>query len=114
MTERTIRSLAKELAGVFYEESIRSIKFRQAFPTLQAYMRGQWHQANGDILLKEPGWTHHIALARKMLVQMLSMPDARVSPLMKERMYDALIEEHNKALIQNAKVVQRKDSDQLH
>ena len=48
MTERTIRSMAKELAGIFYEEN-RSEGFRKTFPTLRAYMRGQWHQPDGSI-----------------------------------------------------------------
>ena len=112
MTERTIRSMAKELAGVFYEDN-RSLKFRQAFPTLRHYMRGQWVQPNGDILIKEPGWTHHIELARKLLTQMLSQSDGRVSPLMKERIYEALIEEHTKGVQSRAKVVQHKDN-QVH
>ena len=114
MTERTIRSLAKELAGIFYEDSARSEKFRRAFPTLRDYMRGLWHQPDGDILIKEPGWTHHIEMARKMLTLMLGQPDARVSPIMKERIYDALIEEHEKALTSKAKVVQRSNSESLH
>jgi hypothetical protein len=113
MTERTIRAMAKELAGIFYEDN-RSPRFRKAFPTLKDYMRGLWHQPDGDILIKEPGWTHHIELARKLLTNMLGRPDGEVSTLMKERIYEALIEEHNKALIRNAKVVQHKNSEPLH
>ena len=48
MTEQTIRLMAKELAGIFYEDN-RSPAFRQAYPTLKHYMRGQWVQQNGDI-----------------------------------------------------------------
>ena len=106
--------LAKELAGIFYEDSKRSIKFRQAFPTLKSYMRGQWHQPDGDILIKEPGWTHHIALARKMMAMMLSQPDGRILPHMKERIYEALLDEHSRAQRGSAKVVQRKDTEPLH
>ena len=108
MTERTIRSMAKELAGVFYEDN-RSVRFRRSFPTIKHYMRGQWIQPSGEILIKEPGWTHHIDLAKKMLVSMLSQSDNRVSTLMKERIYDALIEEHNKSISSKSKTVtQRK------
>lgn len=77
-------------------------------------MRGLWHQPDGDILIKEPGWTHHIEMARKMLTHMLSQSDARISPLMKERIYEALIEEHNKGLQSKAKVVQHRPSDSIH
>lgn len=97
MTERTVKEMAKELAGVFYEDQARTPGFRKAFPTLKAYMRGQWHQANGDIKIDKPGWMYHIDLARKMLANMLSKPDSRVSPAMKERIYDAIVEEHSKA-----------------
>ena len=96
MTERTIRSMAKQLAGAFYEDN-RSHKFRQAFPTLKAYMRGQWHQPNGDIKIDKPGWVYHIKLARELLTRMLGYPDSQVSAVMKERIYDALIEEREKA-----------------
>ena len=114
MTERTIRTMAKEIAGVFYEDN-RSLKFRRTFPTLKSYMRGQWHQPNGDIVLNKPGWMYHVELARKILGSMLSQPDTRVSPIMKERIYEALLEEHTKANSPQAKkVLQRKDSVNLH
>jgi len=109
MTERTIRMMAKELAGVFYEDN-RSIKFRRTFPTLKAYMRGQWHQPDGQIIINKPGWMYHIDMARKLLGGMLSQPDAKVSPLMKERIYEALLEEHSRATDPQAKkVLQRKE-----
>ena len=104
MTERTIRSIAKELAGVFYEDQ-RSLAFRRTFPTLKSYMRGQWHQPNGDIVINKPGWMYHIDLARKILSTMLSQPDSSVSPLMKERIYEALLEEHEKSTSPKAKRV---------
>jgi hypothetical protein len=98
--------MAKELAGIFYEDN-RSPAFRRTFPTLKAYMRGQWHQ-NGDIVINKPGWMYHVDLARKVLVQMLSQSDEKVSSIMKERIYEALIEEHNKQS-QAKKVLQRKE-----
>lgn len=102
MTERTIRSMAKELAGVFYEDN-RSEAFRRTFPTLQSYMRGQWHQPDGDIVINKPGWMYHVDLARKVMVAMLQKSDAEVSPLMKERIYDAFVEEHERATGSQAK-----------
>ena len=114
MTERTIRSVAKELAGAFYEDQ-RSLSFRRTFPTLKAYMRGQWHQPNGDIVINKPGWMYHVDLARKILATMLSQPDTVVAPAMKNRIYAALLEEHEKATTPQAKkVLQRRDSQSLH
>jgi hypothetical protein len=95
--------MAKELAGIFYEDN-RSPAFRRTFPTLKAYMRGQWHQ-NGDIVINKPGWMYHVDLARKVLVQMLSQSDEKVSSVMKERIYEALIEEHEKATAEQARRV---------
>ena len=110
MTERTIKEMAKELAGVFYEDSARTPGFRRAFPTFKAYMRGQWHQPDGTIKIDKPGWLYHKDLARKMLTMMLGQPDSRVSPVMKERIYDALIAETERATAKGAKqVTQRKE-----
>lgn len=108
MTERTVRMMAKELAGIFYEDN-RSPGFRKAFPTFKHYMRGQWVQPDGDVLIKEPGWTHHIALARKLLAQMLAQSDGRIHPSMKEKIYEALLDEHERGLKSKARVVQRKE-----
>lgn len=94
--ERTVRSMAKELAGIFYEEPQRSVGFRRAFPTFKHYMRGQWVQADGSIKAYRPGWLHHVALARKILAIMLGKPDTVVSPAMKNRIFDALIEDRNR------------------
>ncbi len=105
MTEHTVRNMAKELAGVFYEDQARTPGFRKAFPTFKAYLRGQWHQANGDIKIDKPGWQYHIDMARKMLVAMLGKPDSVVSPAMKERIYDAIVEEHNRATAPTAKKI---------
>lgn len=95
MTEHTVRSMAKELAGTFYEEN-RSAGFRKAFPTFKHYMRGQWVQADGSIKAYRPGWLHHVALARKVLALMLGKPDSVVSPAMKERIHAALIEDRER------------------
>lgn len=91
--ERTTRSLAKELAAIFYEESARTPKFRAAFPTLQAYMRGQWHQPDGSIRAYRPGWLHFVEHARGMLVAMLGRND--IHDNVKSAVYDAIIEDRN-------------------
>lgn len=102
MTERTLKEMAIKLAGIFYEDS-RTPAFRQAFPTLKAYMRGQWHQQNGDIKIDKPGWMYHIDMARKILVSMLGRKD--VTEPMKERIYAAIIEDHQTAKRPGAKKV---------
>ena len=101
MTERTIRSMAKELAGIFYHESNRTAGFRRAYPTFKDYMKGLQHQPNGDVLIDKPGWVYHITLAKKVLASMLNKPD--VSPLMKERIADAFFDEASRQ--QGAKTV---------
>lgn len=107
MTHRQIKHLAKELAGQFYEEETsvkdegergkRSIRFRKAFPRVKDYMLGHHHNPDGTVTYTKPGWLHHVVLARKLLTLMLGQSDARVSPHMKETIYDALLEEHERA-----------------
>ena len=94
MPEKTIRNMARELAGAFYEDN-RSPGFRKTFPTLKAYMRGQWHR-DGQIFITKPGWVYHYDLAIKVLATMLRQSDNVVSPYMKEKIAAALIENHNK------------------
>lgn len=102
MTERTIKEMARELAGAFYEDN-RSVAFRRTFPTLKAYMRGQWHQMDGSIVINKPGWMYHIDLARKLLANMLSRRE--IAEPMKERIYKALLDEHERATSSSAKKV---------
>lgn len=133
MTEQTIRIMAKELAGKFYEQKrsghfrdpnsltrakrmtrdpqtgIRKevtvvLPFSQAYPTAQSYVNA-W-------------WPFFVEAARKALTAMLAQPDARIHPHMKERIFDALIEDrerevHNgaKRLHQRQAVPFDKDSD---
>ncbi len=101
-----IKSQATELAGVFYEQE-RSPKFRKAFPTLKHYMGGWQVVADGALKKVSPGWMHHVILARRLLVEMLKKPDAVVSPAMKERIYDALLEDRGKSQRFGLKVHQR-------
>lgn len=95
MTERTVRSMAKELAGVYYDQE-RTPGFRKAFPTLKAYMRGQWHQPDGSIRAYRPGWQHHVELARKMMATMLGMSDSVVHLNVKNAIFEGLIEDRNR------------------
>lgn len=97
MSHRQIRHTARELAGTFYEENMRSPKFRAAFPTVKAYLMGHWHKPDGSIEYSKPGWMHHVVLARKLLTLMLGQSDERVSPHMKNTIYEALLDEHEAA-----------------
>lgn len=116
MTEQTIRQMAKDFAGAYYESAQRSeafrngtmttkcfkavhvkigkttvikevefeIPFRVAFPNAKAYVKS--------------AWPHWVAYARDKMTEMLTQSNERVSPLMKERIFDALIEDREKQL----------------
>lgn len=95
--EQTVRAQAKELAGAFYENN-RTDKFRRAFPTFKHFMHGVQVMYDSKLNVTgnkkvAAGWTHFIALARKTLTVMLGASDARVAPAIKERIYDALLED---------------------
>ena len=112
MTERTIRTLAKELAGQFYEQN-RSPAFRVAFPTVRAYIRGQWHGADGSIIrIDKPGWLYFVSLARKLMVEMLKRKDVHEN--VKKGIYDALLEENIKATSPKARDLFQKQMDKFH
>lgn len=106
MTERTIRSLAKEYAGRFYEEASkefgsaihdqqRSRDFRSTYPTLRHYIRGMQVKKDGTINIDRPGWLYFVDIARKRMVQMLA--DPAVHQNIKDGIMAALLEEHAKS-----------------
>lgn len=107
MTERTIRSVAKELAGAFYEQAAgdmfgdapedreRSKRFRETYPTWEHYKNGWQVLPNGKIKQDQPGWKYFVTLARARLVQMLNDPATKQH--MKDAIYKALLEEHEKS-----------------
>lgn len=122
MVERTLRSVAKELAGVFYEDAgrdmfgvaradrERSAKFRKAYPTLRHYMRGTQVLPDGRIKQDTiPGWYYFIDPARKRLTQMLGDPAHKH---LHDGIYKALCEDNLKATSHNAlSVLQRRFGD---
>lgn len=107
MTERTIRTLAKELASVFYteaggdmfgkalEDQQRSKRFRETYLTLEHFLKGYQVGKDGRIKQDQPGWKYFITLARARMVQMLQ--DKSQSQSVKEGIYKALLEEHQKS-----------------
>lgn len=99
-TNQTIRNMAKELAGVFYEGN-RSPRFRRAFPTFKHYMRGQWVQPDGSITAYRPGWLHHVELARRMLATMLG--HANVHENLKHAIYQAILDDRERSMRPGAK-----------
>jgi hypothetical protein len=122
MTERTIRTLAKELASVFYEQAggdlfgtapddrERSKRFRETYPTREHYLKGYQVMTNGKIKIDQPGWVYFISLARARMVQMLSQPGT--SHAIKDGIYKALLEEHHKSTSPAAQeVLQRRLND---
>jgi hypothetical protein len=114
VTERTIRSHAKALAGAFYDSHSRTERFRNGedmvpvkvtmtdpktglpvevekrFPFKDAY-------PNAHEYVKA-WWPAFVDLARKQLTAMLGMPDEKVSPHMKKAIYDAIIEDREKQM----------------
>lgn len=107
MTERTIRNVAKELASEFYtqaggdlfgdapEDRNRSKRFFQTYPALEHYLKGYQVGIDGRIKIDKPGWVYFISLARARMVQMLSQPGTSQS--VKDGIYKALLEEHEKS-----------------
>lgn len=106
MTERTIRTLAKELASVFYtnaggdlfgvapEDRERSKRFFATYPSLDHYLKGYQVLPNGKIKQDQPAWKYFVSLARARLVQMLSDPTKKH---LHESIYKSLLEEHAKS-----------------
>ncbi len=80
MTERTVRMLAKEFAGKFYEESQRSLRFRQTWPDQQVYVN--------------KNWPHFVDISVQALGAMLHQPG--IPEHRKEAIYDALVEQSQK------------------
>lgn len=107
MTERTIRTLAKELASIFYteaggdmfgkalEDQQRSKRFRETYPTLEHFLKGYQVGKDGRIKQDQPGWKYFITLARARMVQMLQNSMTRDG--VKDGIYKALLEEHQKS-----------------
>lgn len=103
MTERTIRSVAKELASEFYtqaggdlfkDDPERSKRFRETYPTLTHYLKGYQVGRDGRIKQDQPGWKYFVTLARARLVQILQDPTKKH---LHTAIYKALLEEHEKS-----------------
>lgn len=116
MTEQTIRHMAKEFAGAWYESNTRSKEFRdgtmktKVYRTLRVKVGNTWVHKEVEFNIPfrvafprvedyvKSAWPHWVEYAREKLTEMLFMPDAKVSPLMKERIYDALVDDRERQL----------------
>lgn len=148
MTERTIRSLAVELAGQFYElvrsaekngekvhirkigrgrplQTIDPFAFGKTYPKLKDYLAGTKygriehlpngvvrHIDDGSIRGDTPGWMHWYDMARQMLVAMLARPD--VDERRKQQIMDALLEDREKEIKQDALMIKSPQITQRH
>jgi len=108
--EPLIKSMAVELAGQFYERN-RSERFRAAFPTWKHYKSG-WRIVGENQAKKiPPGWVHFVVLARRLLVEMLKAPEARVSTYMKDQIAEALIRDRGASEKFGKRVHQKMEKD---
>lgn len=103
MTVQLIRVTAKELAGAFYEQAQRSEVFRRAFPNVRDFIRGAAHRRDGSIEMQDPNWWQFVQLAKDNMVKQLKDPS--ISPIIKEAITDALIEEAHRGSKAGAKMV---------
>lgn len=118
MTERTIRSHAKALAGAFYDGT-RSGKFRAGMDvpvkvlktdpatgkTVEVVVKRPFHEAFPNVHSYIKGhWPLFYDLARRQLTQMLAMPGVHKN--VKDAIFKAIIEDREK---QDA--LQRKNVD---
>lgn len=116
MTEQTIRAMAKEFAGAYYESAKRSETFRNGAMLTKA-VKAMRVKVGNVTVLKEvefnipfrvafpnakayvvAAWPHWVQEAREKLSEMLGMPDERVSPLLKERIFAALVEDRERQM----------------
>lgn len=120
MTEQTIRAMAKEFAGAYYERSERTKEFRDGRMKTKCF-KAMRVMVGNVVVLKEvefmvpfrvafpdakayvaSAWPHWVDYAREKLSEMLAMSDERVSPRRKEQIFDALLEDRERQLKQGA------------
>jgi hypothetical protein len=109
MTVQLIRVTAKELAGVFYEQAQRSEAFRRAFPNVREYLRGRAHRRDGTTVQEDPNWWRFVDLAKRTMTAQLRDPN--ISPIVKEAIAEALIEEAHRGSKAKARQVMQSNLD---
>lgn len=100
-TERTLRMMAKEFAAAWWDESIAQGAI-EAMPGIPATMnpkhrsdmfRAMWPDRQVYVTIC---WPHFYRLARSQALSMLA-PTSGVSEHMKARIFDAIVEDREKA-----------------
>ena len=112
-SERTIRALAKELAGEFYDHKSRTKRFRSMDEPTRARALKQFEDGHVEEVIvivpfreaypdaktyAKAHWPFFYDTARKCLTTMLALPDSRIHPNMKKAIYDALKEDWDKQI----------------
>lgn len=87
---RMIRDCAKDMAGAFYEQNLRSEMFRRAYPTAKDYIYGRAQRRDGTVQYFEPHWFQFVDMAKEYYAKMLT--DPTVPQYMKDRIEDMLID----------------------
>jgi hypothetical protein len=125
MTERTIRNMAKELAGSFYEQK-RTLAFRQGDQLIKAHKMTRLPDGSEreeivhvPFLVAYPNdrayvaawWPFFVDAAKRCFTTMLADPNTK--PDIAEGIYLALIEENEKAHRQGGgKLLRQRHLDQ--
>lgn len=73
MTTQLIRMQAKEVAGIFYEQNQRTLRFRRQWPVQQDYVNSQW--------------PHFVQVGKAALVELMIAEDTP------QHQKDAILEE---------------------
>lgn len=116
MTERTIRNMAKEFAGAWYEKESRSERFRRGEDKVNAFTIVQTATGPREVVVNVPfrvafpnaqayvnaAWPHWVEYARTKMAEMLA-PHSTTTERIKHCIADALIEENEKALKHGSK-----------
>lgn len=72
-----VAQVAREMAGVFYEELAHDNEFYSFYPKQKMFINREWHR--------------FVPEAKAQLAAMLGMSDERVPEWQKERIFDALV-----------------------
>jgi hypothetical protein len=99
--------------------------FGKTFPTVKDYLAGRQHGRteqlsdgtvhhvdDGTITMDTPGWLHWVDQARQHMTEMLGRPDVHEN--IKKGIYEALIEDREKQLQQEARGQQGPNITQRH
>lgn len=81
MTIQLIRMQAKEIAGIFYEQNQRTLRFRRQWPDQNAYVETQW--------------PHFVQVGKAALIQLMTAADTPQHQ--KDAISEELIKDFNRS-----------------